>query len=131
MCFFRFSKTSFSRQNNNFRHHLRPVSLANCLSSLHPNWLTLQPAVQSVHLSHLCCNRSLSLSSPQFQVNPLFWYCVRLFNIDYRLFFRFYSGGVYIPGSNDTQVFPGTSGPSGVTVNQGKPPLNLAQSVQV
>ncbi|XP_058244139.1 BRD4-interacting chromatin-remodeling complex-associated protein isoform X2 [Hemibagrus wyckioides] len=35
-----------------------------------------------------------------------------------------------VSGSNDTQVFPGTSGPSGVTVNQGKPPLNLAQSVQ-
>ncbi|KAI5620323.1 glioma tumor suppressor candidate regionprotein 1 protein isoform X2, partial [Silurus asotus] len=35
-----------------------------------------------------------------------------------------------VSGSNDTQVFPGTSGPSGTTVNQGKPPLNLAQSVQ-
>ncbi|MCI4379319.1 hypothetical protein PGIGA_G00226690 [Pangasianodon gigas] len=35
-----------------------------------------------------------------------------------------------VSGPNDTQVFPGTSGPSGVTVNQGKPPLNLAQSVQ-
>ncbi|TSR87282.1 Rhombotin-2 [Bagarius yarrelli] len=33
-------------------------------------------------------------------------------------------------GSNDTQVFPGTSGLSGLTVNQGKPSLGLAQSVQ-
>ncbi|KAK2848187.1 hypothetical protein Q7C36_009869 [Tachysurus vachellii] len=35
-----------------------------------------------------------------------------------------------VSGSNDTQVFPGASGTSGVTVNQGKPTLNLAQSVQ-
>ncbi|XP_017321323.2 BRD4-interacting chromatin-remodeling complex-associated protein isoform X1 [Ictalurus punctatus] len=35
-----------------------------------------------------------------------------------------------VSSSNDTQVFPGTSGPSGITVNQGKPPLNLSQSVQ-
>ncbi|XP_060779976.1 BRD4-interacting chromatin-remodeling complex-associated protein isoform X3 [Neoarius graeffei] len=35
-----------------------------------------------------------------------------------------------VSGSNDAHVFPGTSGPSGVTVNQGKPPLNLAQSIQ-
>ncbi|KAF5907819.1 BRD4-interacting chromatin-remodeling complex-associated protein isoform X2 [Clarias magur] len=33
-------------------------------------------------------------------------------------------------GSNDGQVFLGPSGPSGVTVNQGKSPLNLPQPVQ-
>lgn len=126
--YYRYSKTYYFRQNNNFS--LRAVSLANCLTSLQPQWWTPQPAAQSVHLSHLCCNRSLCSSSPQFQVSPRFWYSVRLFNIAHRILF-FYTCVVYTPGSNDTQVFPGTSGPSGITVNQGKPPLNLSQSVQV